>query len=97
MPAVDVHPDDVVCRRRDLLWRDTGRTVLVLRPGGDQVVELRGAATALWRALAESQVVGRVVAELAEVFDVDDAVATAGLLDAVGGLVDLDLVELNRP
>ncbi len=85
-------------RSSDLLWRDTGRHVLVLPPDVDgQVLVLGGGGAAVWRLLEEPRTLqeltehftnasksGQPVPDLAAVATCVDELAACGVLHVAG-------------
>ena len=67
-------------RNPAVLQQDLDGEVLLLLPGGSEVLHLNDSASALWQALDEPRTLDEVVALLAEAYAADPSVVHADLL-----------------
>lgn len=56
-------------RRPEALWRRSLDSVLVLRPGDDEVTRIGGSGLVVWLALDEARSTDELARELSEAFD----------------------------
>jgi hypothetical protein len=76
-----------------LLWRRTPDGILVLRPGGRDVLHLLGTAVELWELLDTPRAPADVVAELAQQFGAPEEQVGDDVRRALADLVTRGVVE----
>ncbi len=83
---------DQVVRRADVLWRRSGPTILIRRPGEDQLAVLADTGLALWEAIVEPITVGDLCDHLSSSYGVDMQVVIDDVEVALMDLVDRGVV-----
>ena len=90
MPAADT-----IVRRADVLWRHAADSVLVRRPGGDEVLKLTGSGVALWDALEGPVTFAELCGDLAADHGADAELVRTDIIPVIEDLHERGAVILD--